>query len=261
MKTLRATLITLLVTAASLVALYIPLNVSEPATQPKAATGATISLVDSLPSQYAKTPSVPEKPKTTRVQTQVVEPILPPDNGIISMKAEVAQEIENLSDPIAEPILDPDTYPLATETQEKPIPDSEAKQTSSPLEEPAAADIASLASVAASLVSPEPLPSLVEGYYEATSTDQGPSFNRTALASRVKYPSLAKRQGMEGLVILRLYISSTGKVERIEVEEDPGYGLAEAAIRAFTDLQGEPAILGGKAVPVTLRYPVRFTLQ
>ncbi|MBK5247298.1 MAG: energy transducer TonB, partial [Peptostreptococcaceae bacterium] len=120
---------------------------------------------------------------------------------------------------------------------------------------------ASIASVAASAVSLDPLPSLVDGYYEATSTDQSPSFDRTVLASRIKYPELAKRQGIEGRVMLRLFLSSSGRVERIEVEEDPGYGLAQAAVKAFTGLQGKPAIFEGKAVPVTLRYPVRFSLE
>ncbi|NBK22341.1 MAG: energy transducer TonB, partial [Spirochaetia bacterium] len=144
-----------------------------------------------------------------------------------------------------------------------PLPISQEVPTQdTPIQEnPSGDSEASLASVAASAVSLDPLPSLVGGYYEATGIDQGPSFNRTALASRVKYPSLAKRQGIEGLVMLRLFISASGKVERIEVEEDPGFGLAEAAVKAFTGLQGKPAVLGGKAVPATLRYPVRFSLQ
>jgi len=249
MNILRATLITILVTAASLGALMIPLNIPVAVEQPKGATGATISLVDSLPFAKANLPSVPDRPKTTTVRTEVVEtsdstpspageePLPISDKGVASM--EVRIEPEGESGPEAEP-------PISSPVD--------------PLSDSASTD-ASIASVAASAVSLDPLPSLVDGYYEATSTDQGPSFNRTSLASRIRYPELAKRQGIEGLVMLQLFISSSGKVERIEVEEDPGYGLADAAVRAFTGLQGEPAVLGGKAVPVTLRYPVRFTLK
>ena len=267
MNILRTTLITLLVTAASLAALLIPLTVSAPTEQPQRATGATISLVDSLPSVKASIPSVPKQPKTATVKTEVVNPpVTPPlpaveelplssGNGIPSMEVEV--------DPESSP--DPLSTPKPATEQDSPIPegpvlDSEAEPLPSSLDESASTD-SSVASIAASAVSFDPLPSLVDGYYEATTADQGPVFDRTVLASRIKYPSLAKRQGIEGLVMLRLCISVSGKVERIEVEEDPGYGLAQAAVKAFTGFQGEPALLGGEAVPVTLRYPVRFTLK
>ncbi|NCC65726.1 MAG: energy transducer TonB [Spirochaetia bacterium] len=119
----------------------------------------------------------------------------------------------------------------------------------------------SLASVAASAVSDIPDLSLVDGYYELSSVTEGPSFDRDLLTSRLHYPPLAKRQNKEGLVLLRLFISESGTIERILVEEDPGYGLSEAAIAAFTGLIATPATLAGKAVPVTLRYPIRFTLK
>ena len=251
MNILRAILITLLVTAASLGALLIPLNSTSNREQPPRATAATISLVDSLP-------SVPAQPKTTRAKTEIAtpslvvarveEPLLPPsEEGIAPIESSL-DPLNQKEDPVVDkedeltPSLEEDAF-----VSEDSLPDSTATE-------------ASLASVATSAVS-DPLPSLVDGYYEATGVDRGPSFNRADLASRIRYPSLAKRQGIEGLVMLRLFISDSGKVERIEVEEDPGYGLAEAAVKAFTDLQGEPALLEGKAVPVTLRYPVRFSLQ
>ncbi len=247
MNILRTTLITILVTTASLAALFIPLNISVATVRPPRATGATISLVDSLPSIRTNIPSIPERPKTTTVKTEVVNPpattplptveegLPSSDNGIPSMVDEV----------------DPESAPQPT---------TEVETTPTSLDEAVSSE-SSVASIAASAFSPDPLSSLVDGYYEATSIDQGPVFDRSDLASRIKYPSLAKRQGVEGLVLLRLFISVSGKVERIEVEEDPGYGLAQAAVKAFSGLQGEPALLGGKAVPATLRYPVRFTLR
>jgi len=271
MNILRTTLITILVTVAFLAALLIPLNISTSVEQPQRATGATISLVDSLPSAKVDVPSVPEQPKTTTTKANDAEPSVPTpspaveeplpisDNGVVPMEVAVKAEAEIDSEPLTTPKPEATTE-QETLVQEEAVIDSEAEPPTASLDDSTSTD-ASLASVAASVVLPDPLPSLVDGYYEATSTDQGPVFDRTVLASRIKYPSLAKRQGIEGLVILRLFISSSGKIERIEVEEDPGYGLAEAAVRAFTGLQGKPAILEGKAVPVTLRYPVRFTLK
>ncbi len=256
MNILRATLITLLVTAASFFALLIPLTMPVTVAPPHRATGATISLVDSLPLAKANIPSIPEKPrsvigKTERAETSgsTPSPALPTaDKGVAMTNEGVEPEVEIDSESLTAPIQD-------TATEQEPLDAEDISLSDFSSSE------ASLASVAVSAVSPDPQPSLVNGYYETASVDQGPSFDRTTLASRIKYPSLAKRQGIEGLVVLRLFISSSGKVERIEVEEDPGYGLAEAAVRAFAGLQGEPAVLGGMDVPVTLRYPVRFTLK
>lgn len=264
MNIFRTTLITILVTAASVAALLIPINISTNSEQPQRATGATIPLVDSLPSVKTNIPSAPEQPKVISVKTKLVEPSISEpspagaeplpssDDGVVPIETLVTPEV----------VIEPETKPLpaSVEATEQNIPKPEEEQPTTSLDESAATE-ESIASVAASAIASDPLPSLVDGYYEATKTDQAPSFDRTSLTSRIRYPALAKRQGIEGLVMLRLFISASGKVERIEVEEDPGYGLAEAAVKAFTGLQGEPAVLGGKAVPVTLRYPVRFSLK
>lgn len=237
MNLVKTTLITLLVTASALAALLIPLNSRAVVEQPNQATAATISLVDSPsrkpPQQETLSSPVEEEaieaPNDEREKDQTIDSPLP-------------SFIEE-----AEPPLRP-----AEHEEETRLEKDEQMVSDSSFSDP---------SLAASALSAEPTLSLVDGYYEEASTDQGPTFDRATLASRIKYPPLAKRQGREGLVILRLFISASGMVERIEVEEDPGYGLSDAAVQAFVGLQGKPAILGGKAVPVTLRYPVRFTLK
>ncbi len=98
-------------------------------------------------------------------------------------------------------------------------------------------------------------------YHSLEEVTTAPGFDRAILASRIVYPDLARRQGKEGLVMLRLFISSRGEVEKIIVEQDPGYGFAEAALRAFQEITGTPAMKNGEAVAVTLLYPVRFTLS
>lgn len=107
----------------------------------------------------------------------------------------------------------------------------------------------------------ENTPMLIDGYYPVESVTLAPVFDRALLAARIVYPPLAKRQRKEGLVIVRLFIAESGLVERIVVEEDPGYGLAEAAIAAFTSFKTSPALYKDTPVAVTLRYPIRFTLQ
>lgn len=106
-----------------------------------------------------------------------------------------------------------------------------------------------------------PMPMLMDGYYEVEAGVSAPTFDRALLASKVVYPPLARRQHKEGIVVLRLFIGIDGKIERIEVEEDPGFGLAEAAVAAFVSITAKPALFQGNPVAVTLRYPIRFALE
>ena len=87
-----------------------------------------------------------------------------------------------------------------------------------------------------------------------------PRFDRSQFAAAVVYPEVAKRRGIEGRVLLRLFIDAQGMLQDIVVEEDPGYGFAESAVRSFAKVRFEPALIDGKAVAVTLQYPVLFTL-
>lgn len=79
--------------------------------------------------------------------------------------------------------------------------------------------------------------------------------------SRIVYPSMAHKQGIEGVVYLELYIDDEGNIRRIEVLKDPGHGFAEAAVAAFEGLKCEPAKQNGKNIAVRFRYPVRFSLK
>jgi protein TonB len=153
-----------------------------------------------------------------------------------------------------EPKAEEPVQEIQTPKEQKPLEEISPKEQ---LPSPAAV----LPEPAMVLAQDEPLPSLIEGYYPIESVTEAPVFDRKQLALRIVYPPLAKRQGKEGLVMLRLFLSDTGFVERILIEEDPGYGLAQAAVSAFTGFQAQPAMKNGTAVPVTLRYPVRFSLN
>ncbi len=88
-----------------------------------------------------------------------------------------------------------------------------------------------------------------------------PGISVEAVRSRVRYPPLAQRQGIEGVVYLELYIDDEGRIRRVEVLRDPGYGLGEAAVEAFDGLTATPAFANGEPVAVRFRYPVRFSLR
>ncbi len=92
----------------------------------------------------------------------------------------------------------------------------------------------------------------------AFGSTSGPRFSKQVLPI---YPSLAKRRGQEGVVLLRLSISATGHVTRLELLEDPGFGFAEAAQTAIRNSSFTPALHNGKPIAVRAVLPVRFTLR
>jgi protein TonB len=77
------------------------------------------------------------------------------------------------------------------------------------------------------------------------------------------YPPIAQRSGIEGRVILELYIDRYGVIRDIRIlQEDPlNRGFGEAAVNAFRGISGKPAEANGVPVAVRVRYPFRFTLR
>ncbi len=78
---------------------------------------------------------------------------------------------------------------------------------------------------------------------------------------RIQYPDLAAKQGIEAVVYLELHIDREGRIRNILVLKDPGYGFAQAAIKALEGIVCQPAAANGEAVAVKFRYPVRFALK
>lgn len=86
----------------------------------------------------------------------------------------------------------------------------------------------------------------------------GPAFNKQVVPV---YPAQARRRGKEGSVLLRISISETGKLTKIEVLEDPGYGFTEAALEAVRNSSFRPARHNGVPFAVRATLPIRFTLR
>jgi protein TonB len=87
-----------------------------------------------------------------------------------------------------------------------------------------------------------------------------PLFDEEKLKNLLIYPPMALRSGIEGRVILDLFIDRTGLVKNVAVmlEDPPGRGFGEAAVRAFAGFRCAPAMADGAPVAVRYRYPVIF---
>lgn len=92
----------------------------------------------------------------------------------------------------------------------------------------------------------------------AFGSESGPSFIHQILPA---YPFVARKLGIEGKVLLRLTIDSTGKLQDIKIIENPGYGFASAAIDAINKSQFAPAYRNGKPIRTSALLPIRFAIR
>jgi len=102
-----------------------------------------------------------------------------------------------------------------------------------------------------------------EDYLQMFQVSTRPIFDEEALTSALVYPPIALRSGIEGRVVLELFVDRAGFVQKITVlREDPeGKGFGEAAVRAFTGRKGTPAYANDEAVSCRYRYPVVFRIK
>jgi protein TonB len=77
-----------------------------------------------------------------------------------------------------------------------------------------------------------------------------------------RYPWRARRQGIEGRVVIRLMVAADGTPERISVLRSSGYAILDrAAVRTFRDWRFRPATRAGIAVASSLDVPISFRLH
>ena len=76
------------------------------------------------------------------------------------------------------------------------------------------------------------------------------------------YPEQALIEQLEGTVVLRLHITSEGRVGSLDILTSSGHALLDAAaVRAVRAWRFAPAARAGHPVATTVRLPVRFLLD
>ncbi len=93
------------------------------------------------------------------------------------------------------------------------------------------------------------------------SVEKEPQYDEAELAKRVKYPPVAKANGVEGIVLVGALIGKDGRIEKIQVIETDNELLNSAAVKAVQETSFTPAVQNGQAVKVWTRIPIRFTLR
>ena len=80
------------------------------------------------------------------------------------------------------------------------------------------------------------------------------------IQSRIEYPEIAKRVGIEGKVFVRAFVDETGNVTSAEVVKGIGGGCDEAALDAVLKTKFTPGKQRGKPIKVQVTVPIHFRL-
>jgi len=81
-----------------------------------------------------------------------------------------------------------------------------------------------------------------------------------SIQSRIEYPELARRAGIEGRVIVQFIVDEQGNVVDPHILRGIGGGCDEAALEAVKQAKFEPGKQRGKAVRVQYALPITFEL-
>lgn len=95
---------------------------------------------------------------------------------------------------------------------------------------------------------------------ELSFAEEEPVFDYDVLRRSVVYPEMARRNGVEGTVVVKVYVDEQGHVRDIRVHQSDHALLNEAALRGVRGITFKPGRQNGQAVGCWLYIPVRFTL-
>lgn len=95
---------------------------------------------------------------------------------------------------------------------------------------------------------------------EISFAEEEPVFDYDVLRRSVVYPEMARRNGVEGTVVVKVYVDEQGHVRDVRVHQSDHALLNDAALRGVRGITFKPGRQNGQAVGCWLYIPVRFTL-
>jgi periplasmic protein TonB len=214
---------------------------------------------------------------------KMVKGFLPEKNKVDTMKEVILAEPPPLDKTKPPPPPPPKVEPPPIKDQIKFVPpkvkkDEEVKDEEPPpptIEELKDKEIATVTKkgeeggIDASLV--EPPPPVIEEVKEEQVfkfVEQMPSFPDGEAAmfkyirERIKYPAIAKENGIEGHVVVQFEVSKDGQIQKVQVVRGIGGGCDEEAARVVRSMPAwKPGKHNGKPVKVSFTLPIKFKLE
>ncbi|GAB4286791.1 MAG: hypothetical protein Kow0098_02440 [Ignavibacteriaceae bacterium] len=107
----------------------------------------------------------------------------------------------------------------------------------------------------------EEIPEDDPAYYLSAEVMPEPKGGIERIQKKIIYPSLARENKIEGVVLVRAFIDEYGTVTKAEVTRGLGYGCDEAAYYAVYYAKFKPGLIKGKPVRVQITIPIEFKLD
>jgi periplasmic protein TonB len=98
-------------------------------------------------------------------------------------------------------------------------------------------------------------------YFVAVEEMPEPIGGIAAIQSKIVYPEIAKRAGIEGKVYVLAFVDESGTVTKAQIIKGLGAGLDDAALNAVKATKFKPGKQRGKPVKVQVSIPIVFKLQ
>lgn len=77
-----------------------------------------------------------------------------------------------------------------------------------------------------------------------------------------QYPALAERNGWEGVVVIKAFVTKEGKPEKVAVEKSSGHSILDrAALSSINRWRFTPGHFGNRVVSSWIKVPIRFELD
>lgn len=88
-----------------------------------------------------------------------------------------------------------------------------------------------------------------------------PIGGRQAIMKRVRYPDIARKAGIEGVVVVEFIVERDGSVSGAHVVKGIGGGCDEAALEAIQDTNFTPGMQRRVPVRVRMKMSIRFAMR
>jgi TonB family protein len=81
------------------------------------------------------------------------------------------------------------------------------------------------------------------------------------ILSNLEYPDLAKRQGLQGTVVISFIVEPNGTLSNLYVEKDFNHLCTNEALRLLRDTKWKPGTKDGKSIRYRSKYPIVFNIN
>ena len=95
-------------------------------------------------------------------------------------------------------------------------------------------------------------------YFVAVEEMPEPIGGLSSIQSKIVYPEIARRAGVDGKVFVLAFVDESGNVTNAEIVKGIGSGCDEAALDAVLQTKFKPGIQRGKPVKVKITIPIVF---